>query len=48
MARKRLRCWLGFHRWQRHVTDEGKAFKRCKYCAKYRDIPDVTYTSGVG
>ena len=46
MRRKKLRCWIGLHRWKRHVTDDGKAFLRCADCRKFRDIPDVTYTSG--
>jgi hypothetical protein len=45
---KKLRCRLGLHRWVRHVTDDGKSFRRCRDCDKYRDTPDVTYTSGFG
>jgi hypothetical protein len=48
VAGKKLRCWLGFHHWVRHVNDEGKTFRRCAYCDKFRDTPDVTYTSGFG
>ena len=47
-AAKKLRCRLGFHRWVRHLNDEGKTFRRCKDCQKFRDMPDVTYMSGVG
>jgi len=38
---KPLRCWFGWHRWKRQVTDDGKAFLRCSRCQKYRDIPDT-------
>jgi hypothetical protein len=24
-AKKRSRCWIGVHRWKRHVTDDVKA-----------------------
>jgi hypothetical protein len=48
VAVKKLRCWLGFHHWVRHVNDERKTFRRCAYCDKFRDTPDVTYTSGFG
>jgi hypothetical protein len=44
---KRLRCWIGMHRWKRHVTDDGKWFLRCADCQKFRDIPDTTF-SGFG
>jgi hypothetical protein len=38
---KRLRCYLGFHSWQRIVTDDGGAYRRCKDCGKSRLPPDV-------
>jgi hypothetical protein len=37
---KRLRCYLGFHRWQR-VKGEGDAgwYQLCRDCGKFGDIP---------
>jgi hypothetical protein len=45
---KKLRCWLGFHRWVRHFNDEGKTFRRCADCDKFRDAPDVIVPPGAG
>jgi hypothetical protein len=35
---KKLRCWLGWHRWERHVNDEGQAYWLCADCDKFKDI----------
>jgi hypothetical protein len=37
---KKLRCWLGFHHWVRRVNDEGKPYRECTTCGKYREPPD--------
>jgi hypothetical protein len=34
---KKLRCWLGWHRWVRHVNDEAEAYFLCADCDKFRD-----------
>jgi hypothetical protein len=34
---KKLRCWVGWHRWVQHVNDEGQRFWRCAECDKFRD-----------
>lgn len=51
MATKKLRCWVGWHRWVRHVNDEGQAYHRCADCEKFKDISDantVRDTLGLG
>ena len=37
---KRLRCYLGFHRWQR-LKGEGDSgwYEECRDCGKFGDIP---------
>ena len=37
---KRLRCYLGFHRWQRLQAEGGGLYKKCRDCGKFSDIPD--------
>ena len=37
--RKRLRCYLGLHVWQRIHNDEGEWYKKCRACGKFVDIP---------
>jgi hypothetical protein len=39
LVAKRLRCLLWWHRWERHVNDEGLAFWRCADCDKFKDDP---------
>jgi hypothetical protein len=34
--RKRLRCYLGFHKWDERVS-EGQSYLTCRYCGKYSD-----------
>jgi hypothetical protein len=41
---KRLRCYLGRHRWQRLLAEGGGAYKRGRDCGKYRDISDILRT----
>jgi len=38
---KKLRCYLGLHRWQRLVNDAGDSYRRCIDCGKSRLPPDV-------
>jgi len=33
---KRLRCYVGLHRWAQHVT-EGESYLKCRDCGKYSD-----------
>jgi len=35
---KRLRCYLGVHRYQRRLTEDGEPYKECRDCAKFRDM----------
>ena len=37
---KRLRCYFGFHRWQRLQAEGGGLYKKCQDCGKFSDIPD--------
>ena len=37
---KKLRCYLGLHRWQVLKADGGGAYKKCRDCGKFSDIPD--------
>jgi hypothetical protein len=33
---KRLRCYLGFHRWQRLKSESAEGwYKQCRDCGKY-------------
>ena len=34
---KKLRCYLGFHRWKRTRNDAGQWSARCVYCDKFSD-----------
>jgi hypothetical protein len=43
---KKLRCYLGLHRYQRRQTEEGEAYKECRDCAKLRDQSALTITVG--
>jgi len=36
---KKLRCYLGLHRWQRLRTDGGPWYNNCRDCGKFGDIP---------
>jgi hypothetical protein len=35
---KTWRCYLGFHRWVRKQTDDGKQYIACRDCNKEKDI----------
>lgn len=37
---KRLRCYLGLHRWQTLRAEGGGWFKQCRDCGRFRDIDD--------
>ena len=44
---KRLRCYLGFHRWQQLRKDAragGGWYKECRDCGKFGDIPPPAST----
>jgi hypothetical protein len=46
---KRLRCYLGFHRWVDHRSDDGQPYRKCRYCGKFLDIaPPLTRIGGGG
>jgi hypothetical protein len=32
---KRLRCYLGLHRYERRRTEEGKWYEECRSCGKF-------------
>jgi hypothetical protein len=34
---KRLRCYIGLHKWVRRVNDEGGQYYACRYCGKYHE-----------
>jgi hypothetical protein len=36
---KKLRCYLGLHRYERRRTDEGTWYKECRDCGKFVDVP---------
>jgi hypothetical protein len=36
---KKLRCRFGFHRWVRHRNDEGKPYRLCADCGRFREPP---------
>jgi hypothetical protein len=37
---KRLRCYLGLHRWQRLRVKDGEGhYMECRDCRKFKDIP---------
>jgi len=38
--KKRLRCYLGLHRWQRLKSDGGGWYMKCRDCGKYDEIPE--------
>jgi uncharacterized OB-fold protein len=31
---KRLRCYLGYHRWQRVRAEDGSFYRKCRDCGK--------------
>jgi hypothetical protein len=35
---KKLRCYLGRHRWQKKRDDEGSFYLECRDCRKFKDI----------
>lgn len=37
---KRLRCYLGLHRYEPRRTDDGKWYKECRFCGKFLDVPE--------
>jgi len=38
---KRLRCYLGFHRWQVLRVKNGDGhYKECRDCRKFKDMTD--------
>ena len=47
--KKRLRCYLGLHRWQR-LKGEGDAgwYLKCRDCGKYGEIPEGQIAPGGG
>jgi len=43
---KRLRCYVGFHRWQLIHVDDGGFYRRCRDCRKVRLPPAVRQMHG--
>jgi hypothetical protein len=41
---KKLRCYLGLHRFERRRTEDGAAYKECRDCEKLRDQSAFTVT----
>jgi hypothetical protein len=39
-VKKRLRCHLGFHRFQRLQSVNGGFYLKCRDCGKYHDIQE--------
>jgi len=35
---KKLRCYLGLHRFVRRQNDDGEPYKECRDCGKYSHI----------
>lgn len=35
---KKLRCYLGLHRWADFRNDEGHPYRKCRDCGKFLDI----------
>jgi hypothetical protein len=36
---KKLRCYLGLHRYVQRKTDDGQSYKECRDCGKFVDVP---------
>ena len=34
MGKKKLQCYVGFHKWQWKHTDGGERYEACAYCGK--------------
>jgi hypothetical protein len=34
---KKLRCWLGFHRYANRKNDDGGLYRECRDCGKFAD-----------
>jgi hypothetical protein len=43
---KKVRCYLGFHRWQQFRSAGGGAYKKCLDCGKFGDIPERPFLPG--
>jgi len=43
---KRLRCYLGLHRWQTLQAEGGGTYKKCRHCGKFSDISQPTFLPG--
>lgn len=43
---KKLRCYLGFHRWQQLQAEGGGSYKKCRDCDKFSDIPQRPFLPG--
>jgi hypothetical protein len=35
---KKLRCYLGFHKWADFVNDDGEPYRKCRHCGKFLDL----------
>jgi hypothetical protein len=38
-VRKKLRCYLRLHSYERRRTDEGTWYLECRHCGSFRNIP---------
>ena len=48
MARKRLLCRLGWHKWRTEVNDSGERYETCRLCGTFHDGPGPTANLGAG
>jgi hypothetical protein len=43
--RKKLRCYLGLHHYERRRTEEGEAYKECRDCQRFLDQRALSVTA---
>jgi hypothetical protein len=43
---KKLRCYLGFHRWQQLQAEGGGSYKKCRDCGRFSDLPQRPFLPG--
>jgi hypothetical protein len=47
MAKKRLLCYFGKHRWQRVKAEKGgEEYLKCRDCGKYGELPHGSFVGG--
>jgi hypothetical protein len=45
---KKLRCYLGIHRFAHRKTDDGQPYKECRGCGKFQDVPKPHVPPAIG